>query len=424
MEQVLEPEVLDAEDAELDELDAIPEERALHITTPRVMAPLLQPARYKGAWGGRGTGKSHFFAEMLIERAVMRRTRAVCVREVQRSLGQSVKLLIEDKIRLWGLQNVFRIMNTHIESPHGGVFIFNGMQNHTAESIKSLEGYDIAWVEEAQALSQRSLDLLRPTIRAPGSELWFTWNPRRPTDPIDALLRGPVLPPEAVVVRTSYRDNHFFPDVLRQEMEWDRSRDIDKYQHIWEGEYERHSESRVFKNWTVDEFETPSDSVFYLGGDWGFSVDPTVLVRCFVQGRKLFIDAECYKIGCEIDHIPALFDTLDAARPGMAREWPIIADSARPETISYLKRNGYPRIAAAIKGANSVKEGVIFLQGYDIVIHPRCRHTIDEFTMYSFKTDRLTGMITPVLEDKKNHVIDSVRYAVERLRKAEVSATW
>jgi len=109
--------------------------------------------------------------------------------------------------------------------------------------------------------------------------------------------------------------------------------------------------------------------------------------------------------------------------PG-ARSWPIVADSARPETISYLQRHGYPRISPAVKGKDSVKEGIIFLQGYDIVIHPRCIHTIDEFTMYSFKKDPLTDMVTPVLEDRKNHVIDSVRYAIEKLRKARDFITW
>ena len=136
-----------------------------------------------------------------------------------------------------------------------------------------------------------------------------------------------------------------------------------------------------------------------------------MLVRCYVVGRKLYIDREAYRIGVEIDHLPQLFDTV----PG-ARDWVITADSARPETISYLQRHGFPKMVAAVKGKDSVKEGVIFLQNYDIVVHPRCVHTIDELTMYSFKTDALTGIVTPVLEDKKNHVIDSLRYAVERLR--------
>ena len=385
--------------------------RAVDIPLPEVFEPLLTPARYKGIYGGRGGAKSHFFADQLIDDCLRDKgRRVVCVREFQVSLEQSVKRLLEDKIKAYDLTGEFRVLNTHIETPGDGIVTFKGMQSYTADSIKSLEGYECAWVEEAQNLSQRSLDLLRPTIREERSELWFSWNPRHATDPVDQLLRSNS-PPDSVVIRSSYRDNPFFPDVLRKEMEWDRARDPEKFAHVWMGEYERHSESRVFKNWKIEEFDSPNDASFMYGGDWGYSVDPSVLVRCYVVGRTLYIDREAYRIGCEIDHIPALFDTV----PG-SRDWTITADSARPETISYLQRHGYPKLIAAVKGKDSVKEGVIFLQNFDIVVHPRCVHTIDELTMYSFKVDRLTGLVTPVLEDKKNHVIDSLRYAVERLR--------
>lgn len=388
--------------------------RTLQIKTPRVFLPFMKPSRYKGAYGGRGSGKSHIFAEMLIERFVLEpTTRAVCIREIQKSLEQSVKRLLEDKIKEWGLEYRFRILNNEILTPEGGVIIFVGMQNYNADTIKSLEGYDIAWVEEAQSLSERSLTLLRPTIRKEGSEIWFSWNPREKTDPVDALLRGPVLPPDSIVVGSTYADNPWFPDVLRTEMEWDRTRDQDKFAHVWLGGYEQHSNARVFKNFRVEEFETPSDAVLFYGGDWGFSVDPSVLVRLFFRDAKtLCIDYEAYQIGCEIDHLPALFSKVPDST-----KWPIRADSARPETISYLKRHGFPLMEPATKGPNSVKEGVIFLQSYDIVIHPRCRHAIDEFTLYSYVVERLTGIVTNVLEDKKNHVIDSVRYAVENYRK-------
>ena len=412
--------------------------RKLRIETPRAFLPLLQPARYKGACGGRGSAKSHFFAESIIERCLTQQpTRAVCVREVQRSLAQSVKLLLEDKIESFGVGEQFRVTQTHIETPGGGIIIFQGMQNHTADSIKSLEGYDVAWVEEAQSLSARSLKLLRPTIRREGSELWFSWNPARPTDPVDDLLRGGSPPEDSTVVEVTWRDNPWFPDVLRREMEYDRGRDPELFAHVWDGEYETQSGSRVFKNWRVEEFDTPDDARFYFGGDWGFSVDPSVLVRCYIVGRTLYVDFEAYQVGCELDYLPFLFGGLqdeglrelnaaafesvpaDADYRGIpgATEWPIIADSARPETIAYLKRHGFPRIEAATKGANSVKEGVIFLQGFDIVVHPRCRHTIDELVHYSYKVDRLTDEVLPVLEDKKNHVIDSVRYAIEKLRR-------
>lgn len=393
-------------------MNAVP---TVRIETPRVFAPFLQPSRYKGAYGGRGSAKSHTFAELLLEDCLMHPgLRAVCIREVQQSLEQSVKRLLEDKIQALGVGPYFRVQQAIIGTPGDGIILFQGMQNHTAESMKSLEGYDRAWVEEAQSLSQKSLDLLRPTIRKPGSELWFTWNPRYETDPVDRFLRHEP-PPGSVVVRSNYTDNPFLPDVLLKEAEWDRQRDPDKYAHIWLGEYERHSEARVFRNWRIDAFETPDDVTFYYGGDWGFSIDPTVLVRCYVhhETRTLYVDREVYQVGCEIDHTPALFDQLDG---GQARRWPITTDSARPETISFMQRHGYPRVRGAKKGPGSLEEGITFLQNFNIVVHPRCRHTIDELTLYSYERDKRTGDVLPKLEDKKNHVIDALRYAVESLR--------
>ncbi len=388
--------------------------RSITIPIIEKFLPLLEPSRYKGLHGGRGGAKSHFFAEHLIERCLLRRCRAVCIREVQKTLTQSAKLLLEDKIKLFGLEREFHVLTSHIETPREGIIIFNGMQDHTASSIKSLEGFDVAWIEEAQSLSQRSLDLLRPTIREDGSEIWASWNPDKDTDPIDVLLRKDP-PPDAIVLETSYRDNPFFPDVLRKEMEWDKRRDYEKYEHVWEGGYQKHAESRVFKNWKQEEFETPADALHYFGADWGFSVDPSTLVRCHLSGRTLFVDHEAYQIGVEIDHLGALFDRV----PG-AREWEIVADSARPETISYLQRHGFPRMVAAKKGPNSVKEGVIFLQNYDIVVHPRCVQTIKELTHYSYVIDKKTETVTPLLADEKNHIIDPLRYATEKLRAAVV----
>lgn len=387
----------------------------LQIETPRVYLPLLEPARYKGAHGGRGSGKSHFFAEMMIERHISEKTDSVCVRENQKSLDQSVKKLLEHKIEKLNAGAYFEVQDARIKSHNGGIIIFQGMQNHTAESIKSLEGFDIAWVEEAQTMSQKSLDMLRPTIRKPGSELWFSWNPRNATDPVDVLLRGEVLPPGAVVVEANYVDNPWFADTpLVEEMEFDRKRDFDKYTHVWLGQYVKNSEARVFKNWSIEECEAPAGAVFRLGADWGFSVDPSVLVRCWIDGKRLYVDYEAYMVGCEIDALPALFMSVPDAE-----KWPITADSARPETISYMRKHGFPKILPAVKGARSLEEGVEFLKSFDIVVHPRCKHLIDELTMYSYKTDPLTGVVIPQLEDKDNHVIDSLRYACEGARRAK-----
>ena len=343
----------------------------------------------------------------------MQKTDAVCVREVQKSLDQSVKKLLEEKIEAMNAGAYFEVQDKKILSKLGGLIIFQGMQNHTADSIKSLEGYDIAWVEEAQSLSQRSLDLLRPTIRKEGSELWFSWNPSLETDPVDALLRCTEPPPGTIVVQANFRDNPKLPQVLREELEYDRKRDPDKFAHIWLGEYQRNSEARVFRNWTVEEFEVDPNAVIRQGADWGFSIDPTCLVQCYIVGRKLYVPYEAYRVGCEIVDTPALFMTV----PDSER-WPITADSARPETISHMQRNGFPKIMPAIKGAKSLEEGVEFLKSFDIVVHPRCQHLIDELTLYSYKTDPLTNLVMPVLADKDNHVIDALRYACEGVRRA------
>lgn len=384
----------------------------LKIKTPRWAKPLLKPSRYKGAFGGRGSGKSWFFAECIIERCIMEKTDVVCIREIQKSIDQSVKKLLEYKIQELGVGHLFDVQKSEIKAPHGGKIIFQGMQNHTADSIKSLEGYDIAWCEEAQTISQYSLDMLRPTIRKPGSELWFSWNPRHETDPVE-FLRGDEAPSDSIVLEVNFEDNPWFPEVLKDEMEYDKRRDPDKYAHIWKGEFVQNSEAKVFKNWKIEEFETPEDAIFRFGADWGFSVDPTTLIRCFLIGRKLYVDYEAYEVGCEIINTPELFFTVPESE-----KWPITADNARPEVISHMKKHGFPKIYPAVKGPKSLEDGVEWLKSYDIIVHPRCVHTIDELTLYSYKTDRETGKVLPVLEDKDNHVIDALRYALEGLRRA------
>jgi phage terminase large subunit len=218
----------------------------LKIPTARVFEPLLKPSRYKAAYGGRGSGKSHFFGELLVETCQAERgTSAVCIREAQRTLAQSSKRLIENKIADLGVGSHFRIFSDKIETPGDGVIIFRGMQDHTSESIKSLEGFRIAWVDEAQNLSPRSFSLLRPTIRAEGSELWASWNPRRKSDAIDEFFRVKK-PAGAVVVSANWRDNPWFPSVLEDERRTELLLYPDRYDHIWEGDYVRAFEGAYF----------------------------------------------------------------------------------------------------------------------------------------------------------------------------------
>ncbi|MFQ5850902.1 MAG: PBSX family phage terminase large subunit [Candidatus Binatia bacterium] len=375
--------------------------------------PLFSPYRFKAYYGGRGGMKSHSFATALLIKATERRLRILCAREIQVSIRDSVKRLLDDKIanlhfydtrrrRFFPLSSFYNSTQNEIRGANGSMFVFAGLRTDP-EKIQSMEGIDIAWVEESHTVSQHSLDILLPTVRKPGSEIWFTWNPRYESDPVDAMFRGKAGPPPRSLVReVSWQDNPWLPGEQREQMEWQRARDPDKYAWIWEGHYVRRSEARVFRNWRVGseaEFNAEGKRLYY-GADWGFSDDPSVMVRCWIEGRTLYVDYEAWAVHCEIDKTPALFDRIPDSR-----KWPCIADSARPETISYMRRNGFPNMRPARKGPNSVEEGVEFLKNFDIVVHPRCRHVIDELTLYSYKVDKQTAEILPMLEDRKNHCI-------------------
>lgn len=209
----------------------------IRLEVPRKLKPLLSPKRYKGAYGGRGGAKSHFFAEQVIIECYRKTTRIVCIREVQNSIKDSVKQLLSDKITKLDLDSAFEVLEGEIRCKlNGSLIIFKGMQSYNADNIKSLEAYDIAWVEEAQTLSQHSLDLLRPTIRKEDSEIWFSWNPRHKTDPVDVFFRKHPHP-DAISVEINWRDNPWFPAVLKKEMDHDFQSDSDKAEHIWNGQY-------------------------------------------------------------------------------------------------------------------------------------------------------------------------------------------
>jgi phage terminase large subunit len=383
------------------------------IEFPDYFADYFKPARFKGLHGGRGSGKSHCFGGLgVLKCAEISGFRIVCVREVQRSIADSVKQLIEDKIEAYGLSGFFRITDAEITGLNGSKIIFRGMQNHTAASIKSLEGFDVAWVEEAQTISAKSLELLTPTIRKSGSELWFSWNPENESDPVDVLLRTDQ-PDGSIVKQVNWNDNPWFPPELRGDMERDKARDPDKYAHVWEGQYRGLSEARVFRNWREGEIEPPDNVVWFYGADWGFANDETAAVRCCIpRDGVLYIDSEAYELGVPMEGLPSLLNQVtDATR------WPMRSDSARPETIDYVRRHGFPKIRSAKKGKGSVEDGVSFLQGMDVIINPRCVNTVREFRSYAYKTDPRTGEILPVIEDKNNHLIDALRYACEGLHR-------
>lgn len=396
-----------------------------------VFQPLFVPWRYKAYHGGRGGGKSHGFAQALIVHADQRPGILIlCCREIQNSIKDSVKETIEQYIYKMGMRHLFVITLTEIRHVNGSRFIFKGLRSNP-ESVKSTEGIHICYVEEANTVSKRSLELLIPTVfRQSTSEIWFAWNRRFSDDPVDEMFLGGTPPPNSYIRQVNHNDNPFFPEGLREQMEWDKKRDYEKYLHVWEGGLLIKSEDRIFKNWRIEEFEIPDSATRYQGADWGFTNDPACLVQLASQRaqRKLFIRHEAYKIGCEIEDLPALFAGTDDRNPEKwenrygergipgARKWRIIADSARPEIIAYMRKKGF-NMKPAAKGAGSVDEGIKFVQNYDIIVHPDCKNAIYELSHYRYKRDKQTDEILPVPEDKNNHVIDGVRYAVEDVRK-------
>lgn len=380
----------------------------MNIDFPEAYQELFCPHRYKVFYGGRGSAKSWSVARALLLKGYERKLRILCTREIQKSIGQSVHKLLCDTIEALKFSGFYHITKEGIAGNNGTEFLFKGLRFNPIE-IKSTEGVDICWVEEAQAVSAESWDILIPTIRKADSEIWITFNPENNDDP--TFQRFVVNPyPEAYVRKVNYNENPFFPETAKKEMEWTRQRDYESYLHIWEGELKKHSDAVIFAGrFTVEEFDTPPDARFYHGADWGFSVDPTALVRCFIKDRTIFIDREAWGVGIDLDETPALFDTIETAR-----KWPIKADNARPETISFMRRRGF-NISAAKKWQGSIEDGIEFLKSYDIVIHPRCRHTIDEFNHYSYKVDKQTGEVLPIVVDSFNHIIDATRYALSDL---------
>jgi len=196
-------------------------------------------------------------------------------------------------------------------------------------------------------------------------------------------------------------------------MEYDKRVDYEKYEHVWLGKVKKYAQALIFRNVRVEEFETPADAQFFFGADFGFSNDPAVLGRMFIQDKTLFIDYEAYGVGVEIDELERFYDAVPESR-----KWQIIADSERPDTISHLKRRGF-RIVGAAKGKGSVEDGIAFLRGFEaIVIHPRCRGAVDNFQNYKWKQDRITGEILPVPKEGSDHWPDAARYALEPYIKA------
>lgn len=371
--------------------------------------PLLAPYRYKCLWGGRGSGKSVASSDCLLIIGLTRKIRVLCAREFQNSIKDSVHALLKERIAALGLEGFYTVTRESIVGKNGSNFIFKGVRCNV-QSIKSMSGLTHCWIEEGQTISADSWQVLVPTIRAEGSEIWVTFNPLNESDVVYQELVAATRE-NAYVERVNWDRNPHFPSVLDDERRHMQATDPDAYQHIWEGGFWEQSDAQILRGkYFIEEFEPDSSFGSPLhGADFGFAQDPTTLIRCYVRGNMLYISHESYAVGLEIDDTAARWaDDI----PG-SEQYIIRGDSARPETISYLRRNGMPRIESVKKWSGSVEDGIAFLRSFEkIVIHPRCKHTIEEARLYSYKTDRLSGDVLPVVADNWNHAIDGLRYAL------------
>ena len=386
---------------------------------PKLIPVFSGEARYRGSHGGRGSGKTRTFALMSavfgykwgasgVKGAIL------CGREFMNSLDDSSLEEIKSAIRSvsW-LDDYYEIGEKYIRSKDGNIkYVFTGLR-HNLDSIKGKSRLLLAWVDEAETVSEAAWRKLLPTVREENSEVWVTWNPE--SEDSATKKRFQDSPPEnSKIVELNYKDNPWFPDVLEEERLNDLRLDPESYAHIWEGACITRTDAQVLAGkYKIEEFEPQKDwDGPYHGLDFGFANDPTAAVKCWINNGNLYIEREAGKIGLEIDdHV----HFLNGEIPGIDKHV-VRADCARPECISYMRRNGMPLTTGVKKGKGSVEDGITHLRSYNsIIVHPRCEEVARECRLYSYKTDRHSGDVLPVIADKDNHYMDALRYALEPL---------
>lgn len=409
-------------------------------------------ARNKVYWGGRGSAKSWGVAEALIRLAAEKPLRILCTRQYQITIKDSSHRMLKDTIERLGLSAWFTVTETGIKSKAGSEFIFKGLHLNE-EGIKSTEGVDIVWVEEAQTVPMGAWRTLAPTLRRDDSEIWVTFNL---IEESDATYQRFVANrrPDSIVHKVNYDSNPYFPKVLRDEMEADKASDYDLYEHVWLGMPRKKSNAIVLNGkYVVRDFPSSADGKglddlwrkadrVHYGADWGYADDPSTLVRFFIieeptgnpllPRKTLYIEHEAWGKGVELTGTPERigYSEFYDKVPG-SREWPIKADAAQPATINHVKNQGF-RISAAEKWPGSVEDGIKWLRGFhEIVIHPRCQNTAWEAYHWRWKVDKHAvdekgqPLVLPVLVDKNNHIWDAVRYGADgHIQRGGVLGKW
>lgn len=399
--------------------------RTERLQLPEKLIPVFTgEARYRGAYGGRGSAKTRTFALMTAVKAYQFAQAGIsgtilCAREFMNSLEDSSMEEIKQAIRSvsW-LDDYFEIGERYIRTKNRRVYYTFAGLRHNVDSLKSKARVLIAWIDEGEGVSEVAFQKLLPTVRETNSEVWLTWNPEKDGSPIDKRFRKQP-PEESKIVELNYMDNPWFPEVLELERKSDYERlDPQTYAWVWEGAYRENSDAQIFSGkYKIQEFEPEQhwDGPYY-GADWGFSQDPTAGVKCWVGDNRLWIEYEAGKVGLENDDIASFFiERLPGIEKHVVR-----SDSARPETISHVKSRGakndranLPKIEGVEKWKGSVEDGVAHLRSYnEIIIHPRCKEWLKEARLYSYKVDRLTGDVLTDIVDKHNHYMDATRYAL------------
>lgn len=399
----------------------------VQIELPPKLIPIFSTAnvRYRSSWGGRGSGKTRTFALMTAIKGYMYAEAGVSglilgAREHLNSLSDSSMEEIKQAIRAVPFLNAYYEMGeNYIRTKNRRVsYGFAGLR-HNLDSIKSKARILLCWVDEAETVSEMAWRKLLPTVREDDSEVWVTWNPERKDSATSKRFRHEQIFDDltgeliGVGCEMNYSDNPWFPDVLEIERRQDQKNlDDATYRWIWEGDYLELSEAQIFRNkYKVEAFDDElwktADRLFF-GADFGFANDPNTLIRSFILENTLYIEYEAFGVGVDLDEMAQFYESV----PG-ARDWPIKGDCSRPETISYLRRQGF-NIEAAEKWPGSVEDGIAHIKGFEtVVIHPRCKKTLEEFRNYSYKKDRLTDEVLPIIVDKWNHGIDALRYSLD-----------
>ena len=391
----------------------------LQIQLPAFVSKLFDPYRYKILKGGRGGAKSYGIADAFLILGTQKREKFLCCREFQNSIKESVHSVLRTRIETHKMNSFYTVKERTIIGSNGTQFIYSGLARQF-DAIRSMEGITRAWIDEAQKMSRQSFETLKPTIRRPGSEIWASFNPNSEDDPIYKDFFKDEPPPSTLRGTVNWRDNPWFPEVLNIDRLHMLRTNPELYRHVWEGECRTNSDAQIFNgHFIMDSFAPQKawDGPYY-GLDFGFSIDPTMLIKIWIDthDNRIYIEKECGGVRIPLKKLPRLFHEK---MPEASRRI-IKGDCARPESINFLNSEPFRGQRFAVKPCEKwdgcVEDGIEVLKSFDkIVIHPSCTETFNEFSRYSYKIDRLTEEVTRDVEDSYNHTIDAIRYGIEKV---------